>query len=115
MGISGHPQPPACWLAERKSMAGEDERIAWRRAVLEQIQADELVDLTRGLQQFRSFSGQEREAAEYYGAWLEAAGFEVRLPEAEPGRPNVVGILRGDGSGPSLMFNGHTDIDPLRG
>lgn len=36
-------------------------------------------------------------------------GLEVTIYEVEPGRPNVVGTLKGSGSGPSLMLNGHMD------
>ena len=36
-------------------------------------------------------------------------GLEVRFQEIEKNRVNVIGILKGTGSGPSLMLNGHTD------
>ena len=37
-------------------------------------------------------------------------GLEVALPEAAPGRPNVLAVLRGSGGGRSLIFNGHLDV-----
>ena len=37
-------------------------------------------------------------------------GFDVRIIDAAPGRPNVVGTLRGGGGARSLMFNGHMDV-----
>jgi acetylornithine deacetylase/succinyl-diaminopimelate desuccinylase-like protein len=40
---------------------------------------------------------------------LTAAGFECELLEAEPGRPNLVARLPGQGSGPTLAFLGHVD------
>lgn len=40
------------------------------------------------------------------GEW----GFDARVVDAAPGRPNVVATLRGTGGGKSLMFNGHMDI-----
>jgi acetylornithine deacetylase/succinyl-diaminopimelate desuccinylase-like protein len=40
---------------------------------------------------------------------LTAAGFECRLLEAEPGRPNLVASLRGAQDGPTLAFLGHVD------
>ena len=40
---------------------------------------------------------------------LKDAGLEVELVEAVPGRPSVVGVLRGSGGGPSLMLNAHLD------
>src|SRR3989442_1674543 len=40
---------------------------------------------------------------------LERAGLEVEWDEPAPGRPNVIGIARGTGSGRSLMLNAHMD------
>jgi acetylornithine deacetylase len=81
--------------------------------VLEQIDNDELVELTQGLAKFRSFSDHEEECAEWLADYMDQHGLEVELQEAEPGRPNVIGRLRGDGTGASLMFNGHLDVDPV--
>jgi acetylornithine deacetylase len=51
----------------------------------------------------------EEEIAEYLRGWMEDHGLETKLIEVEPGRPNVIGVLRGTGGGKSLMFNGHMD------
>ena len=40
---------------------------------------------------------------------------EVAVHEVVPGRPNVVGILKGSGGGRSLMLNGHTDTVGVEG
>lgn len=37
-------------------------------------------------------------------------GFDARLIEAAPGRPNVIARVEGSGGGRSLMFNGHIDV-----
>jgi acetylornithine deacetylase len=84
-----------------------------RARVLAEINNDALVELARGLAQFKSFSGQERECAEWLANYMDDAGMEVELQDVEPGRPNVIGRIRGDGTGASLMFNGHLDIDPV--
>ena len=55
----------------------------------------------------------EAEVAGVVAAWLEAAGLEVHVEEAAPGRPNVVGVARGTGGGRSLLLNGHTDTVSL--
>lgn len=47
--------------------------------------------------------------ASFVAAWLRDAGLEVSLVEAAPGRPSVVGVLRGSGGGKSLMLNAHMD------
>src|SRR5579885_2319558 len=82
------------------------------RVVAQPAQA-ELVELARGLARFQSFSGQERECAEWLGEYMERQGLAVELRDAEPGRPNVLGRLRGGGSGARLMFNGHLDVEPV--
>jgi acetylornithine deacetylase len=51
----------------------------------------------------------EAEVATYVAGWLEAAGLEVEVEEAAPGRPSVVGIARGRGDGQSLLLNAHLD------
>ena len=57
----------------------------------------------------------EAEIARFVAAWLERAGLEVRLDEALPGRPNVIGIARGSGGGRSLMLNAHMDTVGVAG
>lgn len=57
----------------------------------------------------------EAELAGVVAAWLEARSFEVRLVDAEGGRPSVIGIRRGTGGGRSLLLNGHLDTVTLSG
>jgi acetylornithine deacetylase/succinyl-diaminopimelate desuccinylase-like protein len=57
---------------------------------------------------FPAGSGEAKIAA-YIAEWLEAAGADVEVTEAAPGRPNVLGRLRGTGGGPTLCLNAHTD------
>jgi acetylornithine deacetylase/succinyl-diaminopimelate desuccinylase family protein/diaminopropionate ammonia-lyase family len=65
----------------------------------------------------------ELEVARYIAAWLEHRNIETHWIEPTPGRPTVVGVLRGTGGGKSLMLNGHIDTvtiagydgDPLEG
>src|SRR6266700_914532 len=51
----------------------------------------------------------EREIAHFVANWLTQAGVEVTLDEVAPGRPNVIGIVRGPGGGRSLLLNAHMD------
>jgi acetylornithine deacetylase len=51
----------------------------------------------------------ETEIADYLEDWMNALGLETRRYDVEPGRPNVVGVLRGAGGGKTLLLNGHTD------
>jgi acetylornithine deacetylase len=52
----------------------------------------------------------EAAVAAILAARMAAAGLDVDVWDAAPGRPNVVGRLRGTGGGRSLMFCGHTDV-----
>ncbi|HNT24049.1 MAG TPA: ArgE/DapE family deacylase [Anaerolineales bacterium] len=51
----------------------------------------------------------EAEIAAFIARWLEDAGLEVTLHDTAPNRSNVVGIVRGSGSGKTLLLNGHMD------
>jgi acetylornithine deacetylase len=51
----------------------------------------------------------EAAIAEFVAGWLRDGGIEVELQESAPGRPNVIGIVRGSGGGRSLMLNAHMD------
>lgn len=65
----------------------------------------------------------ETRIADYIAAWFEHRGIENHRIETTPGRPSIVGVLRGTGGGKSLMLNGHADTvslasyerDPLSG
>src|SRR2546425_2543983 len=51
----------------------------------------------------------ETAIAQFVASWLRDAGLDVEIVEPIPGRPSVVGVLRGRGGGPSLMLNAHMD------
>ena len=57
----------------------------------------------------------EATIAHYVAEWLTRAGLDVTMDEAGPGRPNVVGIVRGTGGGRSLMLNAHMDTVGVAG
>jgi acetylornithine deacetylase len=57
----------------------------------------------------------EAEAARFVLEALRGLGLDVRLAEAAPERPSVIGVLRGTGGGRSLMLNGHLDTVSLDG
>lgn len=61
----------------------------------------------------------EAEIAQFVADWLTTAGIEVEIDEAAPGRPNVVGIVRGTAHGTnrgkSIMLNAHMDVVGVAG
>jgi acetylornithine deacetylase/succinyl-diaminopimelate desuccinylase-like protein len=68
-----------------------------------------LVEVASDLVNIPSPTGEEQGVAEYLRGVFESMGLQVLWQEVEDGRPNVVGILAGEGGGRSLMFNGHMD------
>jgi acetylornithine deacetylase len=59
-------------------------------------------------------SGESR-IAHQIGEYLGKIGLEVSYQEMDEGRENVIGVLRGRGTGRSLMINGHTDTVSVAG
>lgn len=51
----------------------------------------------------------ELEMAEFYLDRMSDLGMSVGSREVTPGRPNVWGVIKGKGDGPSLMLSGHLD------
>ena len=56
-----------------------------------------------------SFTGSEQAMAEFVRDTLFELGLQVRVQPVEEGRANVLATWPGEGGGPTLMFNGHTD------
>lgn len=83
------------------------------RAVIDRVDARELVDLASALIRIPSFKTEETAVARFLDAWFRARGYAVDLQEIEPGRFQTIATLRGTGGGASLMLNGHTDINAL--
>ena len=79
------------------------------KKVLPCLNRDELAQLGCDLTNIPSPTGQEKAIAEFILKWFQANGLKTVRQEVEVDRPNAVGILKGDGTGLSLGFNGHMD------
>src|SRR5215211_7235286 len=79
------------------------------KQVLAQLDRDELAQLACDLTSIPSPTGQEKAIAEFILHWFETNGLKAVRQDVEVDRPNAVGVLKGDGTGLSLGFNGHTD------
>ncbi len=82
---------------------------------LQHVNPDEVVQWTRELVRIPSvYRPQTGEAEENAAKWvqtrLKELGLETHWEVVEPGRPNVIGILKGPEGGKCLMFEGHTDV-----
>lgn len=83
--------------------------------VLRHLDTRLLVDLTCRLVQIDSVyrparGGNEEEVALYVAALLNEWGIPAKIEYVEPGRPNVMGVLKGTEPGKTLLFEGHTDV-----
>jgi len=87
------------------------------------IARDELIaflqDLVRTSSQYLPAAGRsEAPAAELIVRQMRSWGWQPEVWEVEPGRPNVVATINGGQPGPTLLFEGHTDVvsegDPLK-
>ncbi len=80
-----------------------------RQRLLSNIDRDDIVRMSREVISIPSPTGEELEMGRYMRAVFQDMGLQVGWSEVEEGRPNVVGLLEGQGGGRSLMFNGHMD------
>ncbi|MBI2848548.1 MAG: M20/M25/M40 family metallo-hydrolase [Chloroflexi bacterium] len=79
------------------------------REALARVDEQKVTNLLCELVNIPSVTGEERECARFLTEYMASMGLEARLQEVEEGRANAIGILRGTGEGPTLMFNGHLD------
>ncbi len=76
--------------------------------------ATRLRDLTLELVKVESPTGDTAEVARLYAGRLEQIGMDVELLDKQfPKTPIVVGRLRGDRPGPTIVLNGHLDTVPI--
>ncbi len=80
------------------------------QSVWKRIDREELAELALELGKFSSSTTEELPVADYLAGWLSDNGFEPKRVGLIPERPNLVAVIRGTGSGPSLAFNSHMDI-----
>jgi len=81
--------------------------------VIDQVDEKAIVDLASELIKIPSFKLEETPVATFLADFFGSRGYKVDLQEVEPGRFQIIATLEGTGGGPSLMLNGHTDINSL--
>lgn len=79
------------------------------------VDADAVVALTRDLVRLRTVNAAgaarvEAPAAELVAGVFAGFGWAYEVVEVAPGRPSVIATVTGGGPGPTLMFEGHTDV-----
>lgn len=80
-----------------------------------EIDEDAVVALTQKLVRLRTVHDPaggtaEAPAAALVEATMRSFGWDPSVTDVAPGRPNVVAVLDGGSPGPTLMFEGHTDV-----
>jgi len=91
-------------------LSPEEQRL------LDAVDPEELVQLTRELVRIDSVirpetEGTERDVALFLADWIRRElAVEPLLEEIAPGRPNVIATLDSGVPGPCLMIEGHTDV-----
>jgi len=81
--------------------------------VMKELKKEELVRLTQDLIRIPSVRREgerEEKVALFLARYLEEMGLDVVVEEVEPGSPNIIAVLHGQGEGPCLMFEGHMDV-----
>jgi acetylornithine deacetylase/succinyl-diaminopimelate desuccinylase-like protein len=94
-------------LGKRETFAALDKEAA--KKILAEIDRDELAQLGCDLTCIPSPTGHEKAIAEFILHWFASNGLKAVRQDVEVDRPNAVGIVKGDGTGLSLGFNGHMD------
>lgn len=80
---------------------------------------EELVEFHQALVRFPTINtgqmptGNETECCEYIRQRLETEGIDSQILESAPGRGNLVARMKGEGTGPSLLFMSHLDVVPI--
>jgi acetylornithine deacetylase len=71
------------------------------------------VKLLKNMIEIPSVTGEETELAKYTGDFMKERGFhEVHIQEVVKDKYQTIGLVRGNGSGKSIMLCGHLDIFP---
>ncbi|HEX6448298.1 MAG TPA: hypothetical protein VF060_02435 [Trebonia sp.] len=89
----------------------DSDRAHWLAAAWERVTPERLRDLTTGLVDVPSPTGDEAPLAEHIADVLASSGVEGRVMPLDDRQANAWGRLRGDGSGPDLML--YAPIDTM--
>lgn len=86
------------------------------KRILDLIDDNQVIEWTRELTRIKSVVGvdpaleNEEAAAMWVASRLREMGCRVEVCDVHPHRPNVIGIYDTGQPGPTLMFEGHTDV-----
>lgn len=78
-------------------------------SIISRVNEEKAVRLVRDLVNIPSTTGEEGACAQFLTSYMKEMGLEAKLQEITKERANAIGIHKGAGGGPVLMFNGHLD------
>jgi succinyl-diaminopimelate desuccinylase len=81
--------------------------------ICDAIDREWIARCTADLVAVNSVTMDEAHVCQVYESQLRKLGLVVDVREVTPGRNNLYACIRGTGSGPSLIFNGHLDTIPV--
>src|SRR5215510_3319509 len=81
----------------------------WADRITAVVDSEQVCRLALDLCNIPSPTGEEEALRDFIVDWFKQNGLIGIRQEVETNRSNAVGILRGRGTGPSLMLNGHMD------
>jgi acetylornithine deacetylase/succinyl-diaminopimelate desuccinylase-like protein len=79
------------------------------RKAVARISRDRVIEIARALCRVGQPEGREGPRADVIAGFLAHPRIDVLVDPVLPGRPNVIARVRGRGTGPSLLLNGHID------
>lgn len=80
-----------------------------KEAALKNVSRERVTDIACDLVNIPSPTGYEKNCADYIIGIYEELGLKVIPQEFDEERANAIGVMKGNGSGPTLMLNGHMD------
>ncbi|WP_106751327.1 M20 family metallopeptidase [Pannonibacter carbonis] len=79
------------------------------------LDSDQVIALLRGAVACNSITGNEASMVAYLKPEMQRLGLAPQTADFQPGRPNIWGERKGTGTGPRLLFMGHTDTVHVKG
>lgn len=80
-----------------------------KEAALQKVAKERATEIACDLVNIPSPTGYEKECADYIIGIYDELGLKVIPQEFDEERANAIGVLKGNGTGPTLMLNGHLD------
>ncbi len=80
-----------------------------KESALSNVSKERVTDIACDLVNIPSPTGYEKKCADYIIGIYDKLGLKVIPQEFDEERANAIGVLKGNGTGPTLMLNGHLD------